>query len=160
MLLQLGPQKFPLRRRKNVGERLLPCAVFSVQREIQVIPHLLPGHVVADVDVEPAAGLGAFYLWTEHLHLHRVAGAVHLKIQQPPHTVGWLCEQKVSRLEVPQSLQRDAEIPVSQLFSLQPGHKFPPTLLLRAVLLAERLVGSGAYILEPIAFPAVQNVDG
>ena len=158
MLLQLGPQKFPLRRRKNVGERLLPGTIFSVQREIQVIPYLLPGHIVTDVDVEPAAGLGAFCLWTEHLHLHRVAGAVHLKIQQPPHTVGWLCEQKVSRLEVPQSLQRDAEIPVSQFFFLQTGHKFPPTLLLRAVLLAECLVGSGAHILEPIAFPAVHNV--
>ena len=125
-----------------------------------MILYLLSGHIIAGPDVKPAPVPGAGHLGPEHFQPHPIAGAVHLKVYQTPSALCRACEEKISWLELPQRLQRCTEITVCQLFPIQAGQEFLPTLILAGFFLAERMVSGGAHILEPIAFPAVHDADG
>ena len=119
ILLHRRPHESVLRWREFVDESLWPGISILVQQKIQAVADLLPGYIIAGVNIEPVPGIAASDLGTEYLHTRRIIAANGLEGEQAPDVTCVSDDRQISRLEIPERFQRGADVLPCQLPAIQ-----------------------------------------
>ena len=99
--LHLPAQDVPIRPAEGIGERVLLLAVVPAEGDVHMVHHILQGHVIGGIEVQPVTDPAGVQLRAEQLPLDLIADAVELKIQRAADAMDLLREHQIPPPQIP-----------------------------------------------------------